>query len=374
MWMRPESASRKPCVGSSAEKAGRAPRARLTFATVPFARKFFMRLAKVGSSCEGSTRWKKVRLGSIPETTASTAISSPPVSTTPVTAPSLRQMCRTSASVRISAPACFANSARARVKLPSPPRGKAAVPTGCVSQAARIRRTAVEPADQGPSAVPKMPHAEIAAGLKEIPEIFCSGLVDRWRRDRNELVEDSREMIESVREFNVFDGILGGNTRNTASGLGVIVPEEKRVAIGCGGKYARAGIEYFAIEFFNLHVARDLYAKRAEGMGECGSFEAGIKFLGDGAATDHFAAFEDEWLETTLGEIEGGDESVVAAADENYALSERHGQSPASERGELDFVARAREAGDHSFKMTWLAMRPLAPMMPPPGCVADPHI
>src|SRR5260370_562964 len=172
-------------------------------------------------------------------------------------------------------------------------------------------------------------HADIAAGLKEIPEIFRSGLVDPRRRDRNELVEDSREMIESIREFNVFDGILGGNARNAASGLGVIVPEEKRVAIGCGGEYARAGIEYFALEFFNLHVARDLCAKRAEGMGERGGFEAGIKFLGDGAATDHFAAFEDEWLENTLGAIEGGHKSILEAADENYTLAQRdYGQTP----------------------------------------------
>jgi len=49
-----------------------------------------------------------------------------------------------------------------------------------------------------------------------------------------------------------------------------------------------------------------------------------MKFLGDGATADHFAALEDEGLEAALGEIKSGDESVVAAADENYTLSERH--------------------------------------------------
>jgi len=104
-----------------------------------------------------------------------------------------------------------------------------------------------------------------------------------------------------------------------------------------------------------------------------------MKFLGDGAAADHFPAFEDEGLEAALGEIKSSDKGVVTAADENHALSKRHGQLAAFAAvvvaaEELDFVQRAREASDHSFKMTWLAMRPLAPMMPPPGCVAEPHI
>jgi len=186
-------------------------------------------------------------------------------------------------------------------------------------------------------------------------------------------------MVKSVGEFNVFGRILGGNARDAASGLGVIVPEKKRAAIGLGGEDARAGIKYFVLEFFDLHVARDFRAKRTKSVRESGSFEAGMKFLSDGAAADHFATFEDKRFEATLGKIKSGDEGVVTATDENNALSERHDQlaaldAVATECEELDFVQRAREASDHSFRMTWLAMRPLAPMMPPPGCVAEPHI
>src|SRR5712692_8643132 len=111
-------------------------------------------------------------------------------------------------------------------------------------------------------------HADVTASLKEIPEVFGSGLVNRWRGDRNKVVQDAGEMIESVREFNVFGGILGGKTRDAASSFGVIVPENKSIAVGRGGENPRAGIEDFATEFFDLHVARDLCAKRAEGMGE----------------------------------------------------------------------------------------------------------
>src|SRR6267154_3880681 len=222
-------------------------------------------------------------------------------------------------------------------------------------------------------------HAHIAAGLLEIPEIFGSGLVDSRRRDGNKLVEDAGEMVESVRKFKILGGIFGGNIGEASSGFGVLVPKEKRLSVGRRREHARAGIENFATKFFDLHVARDLCAKRAECMGKRGGLEARMKFLGDGAAADHFPAFEDEGLEAALGEIKSSDKGVVTAADENHALSKRHGQLAAFAAvvvaaEELDFVQRARQASDHSFKMTWLAMRPLAPMMPPPGCVAEPHI
>src|SRR5437660_3378469 len=46
-------------------------------------------------------------------------------------------------------------------------------------------------------------HANVAAGLEQCPEVLGSGFVDRGGRNRNELVEDSGEMIERVRKFHV---------------------------------------------------------------------------------------------------------------------------------------------------------------------------
>ncbi len=164
-------------------------------------------------------------------------------------------------------------------------------------------------------------------------------------------------MIESVREFKVLEGILGRKIRDALGGFGVLVPKKKRLSVGRRCEHARAGIEYFATKFFDLHVARDLCAKRAECMGKRGGLEAGMKFLGDGAAADHFAAFEDKGLEAALGQIKSSDKGVVTAADENHALSKRHGQLAAFAAvvvaaEELDFVQRAHEASGHSFKMT----------------------
>src|SRR5229473_501853 len=409
MWMRPESALIKPsgAMASVSEgKVGRSPRARWTLATVPFERKFLMRSAKVGSSCDGSTSWKKVRLGSRPVTTALAEISSPPARTRLATAPSLTRMLRTSASVRISAPAWRADSASARVKEPRPPWGNEAEPTGCGSAAARKSRTAVEPADQGPNAVPKIPRAattarmssvsknsaaNAAAGFEKIPEILGRGRIDGRRRDGEKLAKNGEEFREGVGKFGVLAGVFGGEARDAAGGFGVIVVEEEGLAVGRGSEEARIGMEHVALELLELHVRGNIGAERTDGVRERRSAKAGMKFLGDGAAADKFAALEDERLEAALGEVEGGDERIVAAADEHYALSDGHGQIFSTEAGGgwvmaaggavgcadedfAEFERAERKPLLQSFRMTWLAMRPGAPMMPPPGCVAEPHI
>src|SRR4029077_13855191 len=162
--------------------------------------------------------------------------------------------------------------------------------------------------------------------------------------------------------------------RNAAGGFGVIVVEEQRCTVRCRSENAGIGVKNLAIEFFDLHVASDVGAKRAEGVRESGRVEAGMEFFGNGTAAGEFAAFENQRLEPAPGQIECSDECVVPAADENYALTDGHDQFAALARAPDDFVTYAREAGDHCLRMTWLAMRPLAPMMPPPGCVAEPHI
>ncbi len=83
-----------------------------------------------------------------------------------------------------------------------------------------------------------------------------------------------------------------------------------------------------------------------------------MELFGDRGAADHFAAFKDERLESALGQIKRGDQGIVAAANDHDILSHGHGQ----------LIPRFQ-----SLRMARLARRPGAPMMPPPGCVADPH-
>src|SRR5260370_33217555 len=92
-------------------------------------------------------------------------------------------------------------------------------------------------------------------------------------------------------------------------------------------------MEHVALELLELHVRGNIGAERTDGVRERRSAKAGMKFLGDGAAADKFAALEDERLEAAFGEVEGGDERIVAAAEEHYALSDGHGQILSTEAG-----------------------------------------
>ncbi len=337
--------------------------AKLILATLPAARMLRMRSAKVGSSCDGSTRLKSVRLGSTPETTASVAISSPSARTTAVTALFLMRMCWTSACVRISAPAARADSASARVRAPSPPFGIDAEPTGCGSAAARskkdggaaggpraesgaedsargdggaeefgVEKFGDEIGDGHRSPTQKIEHAffaeaaDVTAGLEEIPEIFGRRRIDRGRSDRGDLAENFGNFGEGFGEFGVVGGVFRGEARDAAGGFGVIVVEEERAAVGRRSEDARIGIEDLQILLVEAHVARDVGAKRADGVRERRGAIARVKFFGDGAAADNFAAFENDGFESALGEIESGDECVVSAADDDYALSDGHVQ------------------------------------------------
>src|SRR6202021_1394061 len=84
--------------------------------------------------------------------------------------------------------------------------------------------------------------------------------------------------------------------------------------------------------------------------------ESGMKFFSDGRAANNRAAFEDEGPEALLREIERGDEGIVPGAENHDIALDGHYLCPAS------------------FKISSAARRPGAPMIPPPGCVAEPHM
>src|SRR5262249_32048550 len=212
---------------------------------------------------------------------------------------------------------------------------------------------------------------------------------------------------ERFSEFSVAGGVFCRKPGDASCGFGVIVIEKKRAAAGRERKESRIRMQHMAVEFFELHVCGNIGAERADGVRESGSAEAGRKFLGDCAAADNFAALKHHWAEAALGQVESGDERIVTAADEDYALADGHGQlfsanfssagacdgatgltPEVAEDGVAAFcgppfwsepLRASFERADlkpllQSFKMTWLAMRPGAPMRPRPGCVAEPHM
>ena len=69
--------------------------------------------------------------------------------------------------------------------------------------------------------------------------------------------------------------------------------------------------------FFQLHVADNIGTQRSGDVRESGAAEAGMKFFGDGRAAGLSAALQHQRLESGLRQVEGGDQSVMAATDDH---------------------------------------------------------
>jgi hypothetical protein len=87
---------------------------------------------------------------------------------------------------------------------------------------------------------------------------------------------------------------------------------------------------------------------------ERGRFEPGREILCDRAPANNRSSLEEERLAPGLCEIERSDQSIVPGSDHHHIV-------PSHFRAV-------------SFKIRIAAFRPGAPMIPPPGCVAEPHI
>ena len=57
--------------------------------------------------------------------------------------------------------------------------------------------------------------------------------------------------------------------------------------------------------------------QRSGGVRERGAAEAGMKFFGDGRATGLRAALQHQRFVSRLGQVEGGDQPVVAATNDD---------------------------------------------------------
>src|SRR5207249_802380 len=120
----------------------------------------------------------------------------------------------------------------------------------------------------------------------------------------------------------------------------------------------RLGRDQLQAVLLELHVAHDVRADRSGGVRERRAAEAGMKFFGDGGSAGLRAPFENERLESGFRKVERGDEAVVTASDDDDVALVGHGYA----------------APLTSLSISSAERRPGAPMMPPPGCVADPHM
>ena len=140
-------------------------------------------------------------------------------------------------------------------------------------------------------------------------------------------------MLERFGELRVFRRVPCGESRDASRGFGVIVVEEQSFAVAARGKETRVGAQDFAIELLRREVASHIRAKRPHRMRQGGNAEPRMKFLGHGAASNNFAAFEHHGLESALRQVIRGDQGVVPSAYDRDLLPDRHAlNSPAPRR------------------------------------------
>src|SRR5438132_2548007 len=82
-----------------------------------------------------------------------------------------------------------------------------------------------------------------------------------------------------------------------------------------------------------------------------------MEFFGEGSAICRVAAVEDNRLVAGFGEIKRGDQAIVSGGDDHH-------------RG----LGHQTRPPFQSLRTCRAASRPGAPIMPPPGCVAEPHM
>ena len=80
--------------------------------------------------------------------------------------------------------------------------------------------------------------------------------------------------------------------------------------------YRDLGRNHVQAVLFQLHVADDVGTQRSGGVGQRGAAEAGMKFFGDGSATRLSATFQHQRLVSRFGQVESGDQAVMAATDD----------------------------------------------------------
>ena len=139
------------------------------------------------------------------------------------------------------------------------------------------------------------------------------------------MLDDSGSARETFGEIGVAGGVLGGEFLDVGDGALRVGVKRERAAIGIGRENAHRRFQFLQTVARELHVFQDGRERRASGMRDGGTAETGMKFFGDGAAADDLAAFENERLQAFLREIEGGDERVVPAANDQDFARRGHG-------------------------------------------------
>ena len=348
----------------------------------------------------GSTSPCSSRTGSTPPATMGAAISSPPARTTPLTAPPAEVTDTTSADTRSSAPATRAAAGERVGDGPGPTlgddglaRGPAVVarrigqqdgggagrpgPHGGEQDAARRQRGPQglvrealpdeighghgERAQQVAAVVatqPAVAHAEPQPGQR---------VAGRWRahvgrRGGGEAAQEAGQRAHATVELRVRRGVRRRTGLELRGGARGIRPQGQRAAVRLRREDPRLGLHEGQAVALQAEVAVDVGAQPPDRVGQRRHAHAGDQLVGDGGPAEAVAPLQEQRAQPGAGQVRGGRQAVVAAADDDGV------PGPG---GDAHHAAR-RPGARYARRISCAARRPGAPMMPPPGWVAEP--
>ena len=383
-WIRPRrSRASSPAAGN----AGSPSSTRLTLASVPGVRMLPARQRSDGPSVTGSTRPVSSCLGSMPETIAGAAISSPDARATPVARPSFEVIATTRAPVRISAPAALAADGegigerrRPTLREDRLAGGTAVVARGVGQEhGGRARRPRahrrVADATPGERRAQRLgreqfghevrgrhrEHAQDrpAIDLAQAPERRARAAARGARRRRRAAwisggASSPRsamklgERADAPVEVHERGRVVRGPAADRVHGCREVAPQRDRPAVGLRREHAHLGRDQRQAVTGERELAGHGWSQPADRVGERGDAHAGRELLRDGRATDALASLEHEDAEAARREVGGGGQAVVAGADDDRVVGGRAGGRrcrhlrPPSGRGPSG--ARARPA------------------------------
>ena len=118
-------------------------------------------------------------------------------------------------------------------------------------------------------------------------------------------------------ELRILRSISVGKIRDLLGGFADVVVQHQCTAVG--RKRNRADIRRDQLQpmLLQSQVADNIGTERARTVRQRRTTEPGVEFFCDSGAAGLLAAFNDEWLESSFGEIEGSNQAIVSAANNN---------------------------------------------------------
>jgi hypothetical protein len=139
----------------------------------------------------------------------------------------------------------------------------------------------------------------------------------RRRRPEHHRAQDVGDALHHRLELRHDRRVLRRHARQRLARLGLVVVEEDRRAVGGEGPERRVERDRVVAEALEFEVLDDLRAEHRHHVRRARHPPAGRDLLGHAGAAEQVAALEHADPQAGAGQIRGGGEAVVAAADDD---------------------------------------------------------